>query len=1423
MAEFALGLTKTAVAGTVSKVKSAIEEEEKLRADVEEDLKFITGEFEMMQSFLNSAHTGEHASKNQVARTWVRQLRDLAFEAEDCVEFVVHLDKASRWDWVQRLISPLMCRARPPLPLDEAVAEIKRLKTRVEYVSQRYTRYNFVGTNGGGDGDSLGQQHQLLMHPTAHSTAATAAAFHDLREVWKSMGKIGEHITDDLKRLIDCQGSELQVISLWGSPQADVVGEHGCMSIMKKAYDDPEICQEFKNRAWVKLSVHHPFNPVEFLHNLLTQFTASHHHHHHEDMSELMLQLSKHRYLIFLEEELSSVADWDAIRKCLPDGKRGSRIVVSTKHLKIALVCTGDPYQVSQLIHLSHDRGLYAFFPKGCGHRHGMGEFIWQLRRQGGVIALLEQDLDLGDRSKFMSQLTNDTLNKLSVLNGVKFEYSYRNIRTHGFAGQQNMMVVTMATDILVQSYPKDDQNNAFEQLMGMKHEDVTEKCRKFLTENDYLLFIDEMESHEEWDLINRQLLCESTRACIIVLTKDNSVATYCVDHKEYLLLNLRDLMIKGCDHCGYSDGGDNIKKEGESELDFVGRSDEKDFFYGRTPDVKLLSVWGIAGVGKSAIVWESFHGEVITGGYYKMHSWVDVPHPFNLTDLCRRLLLDFSRDNLEAQETALISMMEGKDPIPGCCKILRQNDCLLVIDGLRSKHDWDLLKAALFSQPVIGRTIVITREESVATYCTNNKKDDILNVKGLKDDVALNLFKKINPGAEELCQSFPEEVQPILKHIMSKCGGLPEVIVAAGKIAGPYSERISSLEFCNAELMEMLEKSLSFPSLKGLFCWMQSYFDACSDELKPCIFYMSVFPVDQSIRRRRLLRRWIAEGYSSGGGGTAEEKGEKLFSELMKLSILYPDQRTSSTARSWMVNGFFCEYIKSRPMEDNLVFALEGSCSPSSRLTGQHLTISSCWDRDEIVFKSMDLSRLRSLTVFGKWVPFLVSDKMKVLRVLDLEGTSSTSDGTASVTDDVLEKIVKQFPRLKFMSLRGCMEVTRLPDSLGDMGQLETLDARHTSIVELPPAVITKLHKLQYIRAGTTEARRLQVAAAAAATTPPPTTQEDVHSGTSPFQRASTRIIGAWNRTAHALVESSSSCSWWESKKQRRRRVRVAANGDGIEVVCAAAEGIGKLTELHTLGVVNIAGGKGGLLLLKELGNLTQLRKLGLSGISSINWKELCNAISGHLPHLESLSLQLLLVEEDESYKFACFFDISMPPKTLKSLKVLYTTAVCAGAFGACIKPAWISQLPNLKKLNHESTVSNQEDIDLMLSNGFPAGLLEKRLRIKPIQQRLSFAKQTPGVVFLAELMIDCGSRRSMVTFGESPNFSVQVVSIHCCNSCDGWSCLQIVGLQNIGALKQVLVTGPCSEEFKEDLRRQLVEREDKPELKLLPHNGDQ
>jgi hypothetical protein len=94
----------------------------------------------MMQSFLNVAD--EERASNSVVRTWVRQVRDLAYNVEDCIEYVIHLDKAP--DWYCRCIPRFI---RPQLPLDKAVAEIKLLKGRVEEVSHRNMRYNLATTS----------------------------------------------------------------------------------------------------------------------------------------------------------------------------------------------------------------------------------------------------------------------------------------------------------------------------------------------------------------------------------------------------------------------------------------------------------------------------------------------------------------------------------------------------------------------------------------------------------------------------------------------------------------------------------------------------------------------------------------------------------------------------------------------------------------------------------------------------------------------------------------------------------------------------------------------------------------------------------------------------------------------------------------------------------------------------------------------------------------------------------------------------------------------------------------------------------------------------------------------------------------------------------------------------------------------------
>ncbi|KAK1632570.1 hypothetical protein QYE76_006885 [Lolium multiflorum] len=257
MAEFALGLTKTAVEGTVSRVKLAIDEEAKLKVRVQNDLLFITGEFQMMQSFLKVAN--KERAKNDVVRTWVRQIRDLAFDVEDCVELIVSLDVKSGWSWLWRVLPGCMA---PPRPLDKAVAEIQRLKARVEDVSHRNTRYNLIGDSGSDSSTVITIASSVLpeLIPANDAASASSSTFQLLQEVWEAAGKM-RHDKEDLGKLLADEGSDLEVISLWGSqgPAADL----GTTSILRTAYNDPKICQDFKIRAWVKLM--HPFSPDKFL------------------------------------------------------------------------------------------------------------------------------------------------------------------------------------------------------------------------------------------------------------------------------------------------------------------------------------------------------------------------------------------------------------------------------------------------------------------------------------------------------------------------------------------------------------------------------------------------------------------------------------------------------------------------------------------------------------------------------------------------------------------------------------------------------------------------------------------------------------------------------------------------------------------------------------------------------------------------------------------------------------------------------------------------------------------------------------------------------------------------------------------------------------------------------------------------------
>jgi Leucine-rich repeat (LRR) protein len=467
-------------------------------------------------------------------------------------------------------------------------------------------------------------------------------------------------------------------------------------------------------------------------------------------------------------------------------------------------------------------------------------------------------------------------------------------------------------------------------------------------------------------------------------------------------------------------------------------------------------------------------------------------------------------------------------------------------------------------------------------------------------------------------------------------------------------------------------------------------------------------------------------------------DKGENFFSKLLDLSIIQHIPQLVTTAFSdtrmvtCQVNAFIREYIVSRRMEENLVFELGPNCVLTTQRTGRHLIILKGWDRDRIVFESIDFSRLRSLTVFGKWETFFISESMSLLRVLDLEDTSG-------VKDEDLKIMVQWLLRLKFLSLRGCKDISRLPNSLGDLRQLQTLDVRHTHIVKLP-ASISKLQKLQYVRAGTK----------APASAPP---------------ASSSRLPEFIRR--HGLV--------------------------GVKV----PRGIGKLTALHTLGVVNVDA-SGGTAILEELKKLTQLRKLGVSGINRHNINEFFSETSS-LVHLESVLVQL---DEDSQ---GCLENISLPWENMQSLTLYGLQDML---------PLEMDTLKKLSKLDLE--------MDTLQSIGMESltKLPEVRiihLRVKQlVDGKLHFYAEMNGLeldIFekVKILEVTCMSSRLHVSFGSKSMKNLELLKIDCSSAA-----YKLTGQNNLLELKEVFLKGTDDEAVKTYVENLLAGHPKKPAVKL-------
>nr|CAB3456033.1 unnamed protein product [Digitaria exilis] len=343
-----LSVGKSVLSGALSYAKSTIAQEVALQLGVQRDQAFIRDELEMMLAFLMAAH--EERDEHKVVKTWVKQVRDVAYDVEDCLQdFAVRLGRTSRWCFLRTLV----VRRR-------VATRMKELRAKVEDVSQRNVRYQLI--KGTRPKPATGAVASVI-------SGATKFGIEEARRQ-KDKAKV------DLSQLINEGNTDLRVISVWGAN-----GLLGQTALVKGEYDNMKRRKRFNLYAWVRIV--HPFSALDFLQCIMRQFyqTCFEEPVKTQEQTNIGAQVLKkmgamkqdelvdafirhvneNSYLIVLND-LSTIEDWDAIKEYFPNNNKGSRIIVSTEHGEVASLCAGQESVVSELKQSSIDESIFASY-----------------------------------------------------------------------------------------------------------------------------------------------------------------------------------------------------------------------------------------------------------------------------------------------------------------------------------------------------------------------------------------------------------------------------------------------------------------------------------------------------------------------------------------------------------------------------------------------------------------------------------------------------------------------------------------------------------------------------------------------------------------------------------------------------------------------------------------------------------------------------------------------------------------------------------------------------------------------------------------------------------------------------------------------------------------------------------------------------
>ncbi|RDY11162.1 putative disease resistance RPP13-like protein 1, partial [Mucuna pruriens] len=440
---------------------------------------------------------------------------------------------------------------------------------------------------------------------------------------------------------------------------------------------------------------------------------------------------------------------------------------------------------------------------------------------------------------------------------------------------------------------------------------------------------------------------------------------------------------------------------------------------------LSILSVVGMGGMGKTTLAQHVYNDRRIEQeAKFDIKAWVYVSDDFDVVRVTREILQAFTKSknkdgNLEMVHQELKEKLTGKR-------------FLLVLDDVwnEKREKWEAVQTPLNYGAQGSRILVTTRSGKVASTMRSKK---VHHLEQLQEDHCWQVFRK--HAFQDDNPELNAELKEIGTKIVKNCKGLPLALKTIGSLLHTNSSVSKWESVLTSHIWDLPQEDCEI--IPALFL---SYHHL-PGHLKRCFAFCALFPKDYSFTKESLIELWMAENFLQchQQRKSPEEVGEEYFDDLLSRSFF---QQSSVSERLFVMHDLLNDLAK----------YICGDTCYRLGVDDKAKCIS-----ERIRHFSFPMDRVKDFDGFGSLYD---AKRLHTFMAINTEIVGFSGWHCKMSIKELLSK----FKFLRVLSLFGCFDLAEVPDFVGNLKHLCSLDLTYTRIEKLPDSMCS-LYNLQILK----------------------------------------------------------------------------------------------------------------------------------------------------------------------------------------------------------------------------------------------------------------------------------------------------------------------------------------------------------------------